>query len=266
MQKWTGTFWRQVTPTTLCTGQNEAQNGATHHKPELGIGLKNMSSCDTLPMTWQNLSLVLWVESADHNYWHFSGQTYNLHMCQSTFFTYMLNQPHHSTSQRTSNWLRPWRNKVWKILNDCFPFTTTSLKGHDVSGPVCSQPRHNETNESRAPNRKPLNHVLAATNKPSFCRKRVQNYVQHADFVCPLLHLALSQFGPKEILGNSAKVSRPGRLIWAAISDEWLPLLGRTSQMVQECPHTDGHPSSHNHGKWIMTISYHIITSQKSIK
>ena len=89
-----------------------------------------------------------------------------------------------------------------------------------------------------------------------FFRKRLQNYVQHADFVCALLHHALSQFGPKEILGNSAKVSRPGRLIWAAISDEWLPLLGRTSQTVQDCPHTDGHPSSHNHGKWIMTTSY----------
>ena len=177
------------------------------------------------------------------------------HVPKVTFFTYMLNQPHHSTSQRTSNWLRPWRNKVWKILNDCFPFTTTSLKGHDVSGLVRSQPRHNETNESCAPNRKPLNHVLAATNKSSFCRKRLQNYVQHANFVCPLLHHALSQFGPKEILGNSAKVSRPGRLIWAVLSDEWLPLLDCTSQTVQDCPHTDGHPSSHNHGKWIKTTS-----------
>ena len=39
-------------------------------------------------------------------------------------------------------------------------------------------------------------------------------------------------------------------------SDEWLPNLDCTSQTVQDCPHTDGHPSSHNHGKWTMTTSY----------
>ena len=260
MQKWTRTFWRRVTPTTLCTGQNEAQNRATHHKPELGIGLKKMS-CQALSTTWQNGLSNLWVESADHNHWHFSGQTYNLHMC--------LRSP---SSSRTC-----WINPITRVnthqhiilqtdsVSDKTRFekswmTAFHSQRHNLRGMmyhsrcVLSPDTTKQTNPvpqiashwimSWLP---PTNHLFAAN---------VSKIMQHADFVCALLHHALSQFGPKEILGNSAKVSRPGRLIWAGINNEWPPLLGRMSQRVQDCPHTDGYPSSHNHGKWTMTISY----------